>query len=97
MLLEDINEGFTSDKASSKLTPVPVDVNDSVLTKVLEWCVHHKDDPPYTSCADEDPAQIREIDEWDREFIQVDQQMLYEIIRVISLPPFPFGALSKSF
>ena len=53
----------------------------SVLTKVLEYCSHHRNDP--LSVADE-PDEIRrratDISEWDARFIQVDQEMLFEII-----------------
>ena len=65
-------------------------VNEAVLRKVIEWCDHHKDDPIQ---ANEDEAESRkkttDIDEWDQKFMQVDQEMLFEIILVSH--PFPFA------
>ncbi|KAG8532089.1 uncharacterized protein KY384_003726 [Bacidia gigantensis] len=56
-------------------------VNEAVLNKVIDWCKHHKDDPP---AANEDENDSRkkstDIDEWDQKFMQVDQEMLFEII-----------------
>jgi S-phase kinase-associated protein 1 len=60
-----------------------VQVNDAVLKKVIEWCEHHKGDAPATN---EDEADSRkrstDIEEWDQKFMQVDQEMLFEIILV---------------
>lgn len=50
---------------------------------MIEWCIHHKGDPP---AANDDDADSRkkttDIDEWDQKFMQVDQEMLFEIILV---------------
>lgn len=62
--------------------PIP-NVNEPVLRKVIEWCVQHRSDPP--SSADEDTdsrKKTTDIDEWDQKFMQVDQEMLFEIILV---------------
>jgi S-phase kinase-associated protein 1 len=40
-------------------------VKGSVLKKVVEWCTHHRSDDS----------------EWDRKFMQVDQEMLSEIVQ----------------
>lgn len=77
------------DAAISKENPIPIpNVNDSVLTKVIEWCVHHQNDPP-TNGDDDDAARkkMTEIDEWDQKFMQVDQEMLFEIILVCLSTP----------
>ncbi|CCJ30542.1 unnamed protein product [Pneumocystis jirovecii] len=66
--------------------PIPLpNVTSSVLKKVLEWCEHHKGDPPFSADDDLDLSVHRskkstEIDEWDQKFMQVDQEMLFEII-----------------
>ena len=58
-------------------------VNESVLKKVIEWCEHHKADPPVTGEDDSDSRKkTTDIDEWDQKFMQVDQEMLFEIILV---------------
>ncbi|ODN99433.1 E3 ubiquitin ligase complex SCF subunit sconC [Cryptococcus wingfieldii CBS 7118] len=64
--------------------PIPLpNVSSSVLTKVLEYCDHHKNDPlPAADANDADDSRRKtsEIGEWDARWIQVDQEMLFEII-----------------
>ncbi|KAF4620209.1 hypothetical protein G7Y89_g14612 [Cudoniella acicularis] len=74
-MLEDLGEGaITSD------IPIP-NVNESVLKKVIEWCEHHKNDPPTAPDDDSDSRKkTTDIEEWDQKFMQVDQEMLFEII-----------------
>ena len=53
------------------------------MKKVLEWCEQHKKDPPVTNEDDSDSRKkTTDIDEWDQKFMQVDQEMLFEIILV---------------
>ncbi|KAI9758289.1 MAG: hypothetical protein M1815_003491 [Lichina confinis] len=62
--------------------PVPIpNVNEAVLRKVIEWCEHHRNDPP-PAPDDESDARKKssEIPEWDQKFMQVDQELLFEII-----------------
>lgn len=60
-----------------------VKVNEAVLRKVILWCEHHKNDPPASSEDDSDSRKkTTDIDEWDQKFMQVDQEMLFEIILV---------------
>ncbi|ETN40270.1 E3 ubiquitin ligase complex SCF subunit sconC [Cyphellophora europaea CBS 101466] len=72
--------GDLGEDAITEPIPIP-NVNAAVLKKVIEWCTHHKDDPEK---ANEDESDSRkkstEIDEWDQKFMQVDQEMLFEII-----------------
>ena len=58
-------------------------MNEAVLKKVIEWCEHHKTDSP-ASNEDESDSRKRstDIEEWDQKFMQVDQEMLFEIILV---------------
>ena len=66
----------------SSETPIPLpNVSSNVLVKVLEWCDHHKTDP-LTTADEQDDARKRstEVNEWDQKFMQVDQEMLFEII-----------------
>jgi hypothetical protein len=49
--------------------------------QVLEWCEHHRGDPePVADADDEGRKKTTEISDWDAKFIQVDQEMLFEII-----------------
>jgi S-phase kinase-associated protein 1 len=60
-------------------------VNEAVLKKVMEWCEHHKNDPISTSDDDSDSRKkSTDIEEWDQKYMQVDQEMLFEIILVSS-------------
>lgn len=60
-------------------------VNEAVLKKVIEWCEHHKNDPPTAGDDDDNRRKTTDIDEWDQKFMQVDQEMLFEIILVSAL------------
>lgn len=50
---------------------------------MVEWCEHHRNDP-VTTPDDESDARKKttDIEEWDQKFMQVDQEMLFEIILV---------------
>ena len=50
---------------------------------VLEWADHHKDDPVEEKEDDSRNKKSTDIDDWDQKFMQVDQEMLFEIILVI--------------
>ncbi|BGP54239.1 hypothetical protein JCM8202v2_001816 [Rhodotorula sphaerocarpa] len=72
-MLEDVGE-------SDQAIPLP-NVSANVLKKVLEWCDHHRKDPePLAEDQDDTRRKTTEISDWDAKFIQVDQEMLFEII-----------------
>ncbi len=49
--------------------------------KVLEYCTHHRNDPvPSNDEQEESRKRVTDISEWDQKFINVDQEMLFEII-----------------
>jgi S-phase kinase-associated protein 1 len=53
------------------------------MKKVIEWCTHHKNDAPSTDNNDDSQhKKSTDIDEWDQEFLQVDNSMLFDIILV---------------
>ncbi|KAK3053858.1 hypothetical protein LTR09_005138 [Extremus antarcticus] len=62
--------------------PIPImNVTETVLRKVLDWCDHHKNDPPPTTEDDADSRKkTTDIEDWDQKYMQVDQEMLFEII-----------------
>ncbi|KLO18625.1 E3 ubiquitin ligase complex SCF subunit sconC [Schizopora paradoxa] len=73
-MLEDIGE------SEEQAIPLP-NVTANVLKKVLEWCEHHRKDPePAPESSDDNRKRTLEIGDWDAKFIQVDQEMLFEII-----------------
>ncbi|KAI1406667.1 E3 ubiquitin ligase SCF complex, Skp subunit [Hypoxylon fuscum] len=66
--------------AEGQTIPIP-NVTEPVLRKVIEWCEHHRNDPPATNEDESDNRKkTTDIDEWDQKFMQVDQEMLFEII-----------------
>jgi len=72
-MLEDIPE-------TDQAIPIP-NVNEAVLRKVIEWCEHHRADPPSNDADDTDSRKkSTAIEAWDEKFMQVDQEMLFEII-----------------
>jgi S-phase kinase-associated protein 1 len=74
-MMEDLGDG-----ALNTDVPIP-NVNESVLKKVIEWCEHHKNDPAAANDDDSDSRKkTTDIEEWDQKFMQVDQEMLFEII-----------------
>ena len=87
MLIKNLLDDLGADNISST-NAIPVqNVNESVLRKVIEWCEHHRKDPPATSDDDSDSRKkSTDIDEWDQKFMQVDQEMLFEIILVCHTP-----------
>ncbi|KAF9769874.1 E3 ubiquitin ligase complex SCF subunit scon-3 [Fusarium sp. DS 682] len=76
-MLDDIgDEGINAEN------PIPIpNVNEAVLRKVIEWCDHHRNDPPQAQDDESDARKkTTDIEEWDQKFMQVDQEMLFEII-----------------
>ncbi|KAF4952871.1 hypothetical protein FSARC_12553 [Fusarium sarcochroum] len=76
-MLEDIG-----DDGITQSNPIPIpNVNEAVLRKVIEWCDHHRNDPPQAQDDESDARKkTTDIEEWDQKFMQVDQEMLFEII-----------------
>lgn len=76
-MLEDVG-----DEAIRQDNPIPIpNVNEAVLRKVIEWCEHHRNDPPQAQDEESDARKkTTDIEEWDQKFMQVDQEMLFEVI-----------------
>ena len=48
---------------------------------MIDWCKQHRSDPQASNDDDNDSRKkTTDIDEWDQKFMQVDQEMLFEII-----------------
>ncbi len=84
MLIKNLIEDLGDDAIACSPIPIP-NVNDPVLRKVVEWCEHHRNDAVQSADDDNDNRKkTTDIDEWDQKFMQVDQEMLFEIILVSS-------------
>jgi S-phase kinase-associated protein 1 len=78
ILIKNLLEDLGGD--NNEAIPIP-NVNEPVMKKVIEWCEHHRKDPPASQDDDSDSRKkSTDIDEWDQKFMQVDQEMLFEII-----------------
>ncbi|KAL4800938.1 E3 ubiquitin ligase complex SCF subunit sconC [Aspergillus venezuelensis] len=76
-LLDDL---CTQEEPPSEAIPIP-NVTENVMTKILEWSMHHRNDPlPKEGEEDDSRRKTTDIEEWDQKFMQVDQEMLFEII-----------------
>ncbi|KII87155.1 hypothetical protein PLICRDRAFT_176940 [Plicaturopsis crispa FD-325 SS-3] len=65
--------------------PIPVaNVSSAILIKVIEYCEYHKNEPIASEDSDLNPYEMRnrtlQISPWDREFIDVDLDTLFDII-----------------
>ncbi|EOO02274.1 putative scf complex subunit skp1 protein [Phaeoacremonium minimum UCRPA7] len=80
MLLKNMIDDLGEEAIGSNPIPIP-NVNEAVLRKVIEWCEHHRNDPLPTADEENDNRKkTTDIEEWDQKFMQVDQEMLFEII-----------------
>lgn len=75
-LIQDLADEDEDDEQME--IPIP-NVRATVLQNVIKWAEYHKDDYYPTDLSD-DISGSKPVDEWDKEFLQVDQEMLYEII-----------------
>lgn len=75
---DEEEEEEEEDEDDEIVMPVP-NVRSSVLQKVIEWAEHHRDSN-FPDEDDDDSRKSAPVDAWDREFLKVDQEMLYEII-----------------
>ncbi|KAF2669082.1 S-phase kinase-associated protein 1A [Microthyrium microscopicum] len=82
VLLKNLLGDLGAESGNSEISPIPIKgINTTILTKVMEWCQHHSADPPASNDDDADSRKkTTEIDEWDQKFMNVDQEMLFEII-----------------
>lgn len=67
-MIEDIDD-------SEDPIPIP-NVNEEILQKVIEWCIHHEND----KIQEEENLRNTDIEDWDKNFFEVDQEMLFDII-----------------
>ncbi|KAK4044721.1 Skp1 family, dimerization domain-containing protein [Parachaetomium inaequale] len=80
MLIKNLIDDLGDDAIANSPIPIP-NVNDPVLRKVVEWCEHHRNDAAQSADDENDSRKkTTDIDEWDQKFMQVDQEMLFEII-----------------
>ncbi|KAF4727623.1 suppressor of kinetochore protein mutant, partial [Perkinsus olseni] len=61
--------------------PLP-NVKTAILAKVIEYCKHHKDNPPDEITKPLKSTSLAEcgVSDWDCEFVNIEQEILFELI-----------------
>lgn len=91
--IDDEDEEETTHKDAAEeseqniVIPIP-NVRSTILTKIIKWLEHHKRDPVISfstsnntsSTSTDDLRRTDPLDEWDKQFFTMDQEMMYEII-----------------
>lgn len=76
-MLEDCG---MDDDDNDAAVPLP-NVNAAILSRVITWAEHHKDDPqPTASDKDSGTSATATISDWDANFLRVDQGTLFDLI-----------------
>ncbi|VDK26691.1 unnamed protein product, partial [Taenia asiatica] len=81
VLIRDILDDFGSEAAEDDEPILLQYVNADILGKVLQWCTHHKDDAPHQDRDSNGELRTDDISGWDQEFLQVDQDTLFELCK----------------
>ena len=78
-----------SDNNETETVPLP-NVSKNILERIVSYCNHHYDNPQdheitdtnssETNPSEDDKKKPQEICEWDKEFLSVDQSVLFETI-----------------
>jgi S-phase kinase-associated protein 1 len=76
-MMEDL--GIDEKNSGNEIVPLP-NVNAAILSKVIEFCTYHKDDPPLNNEDDTQDKRTDDISSWDVDFLKVDQGTLFELI-----------------
>jgi len=78
-LLSDTIKHLQEDTGSEAVVPLP-NVHSRTLSKVLEYTQKHAAANSVAENGNDDDKQDKELEEWDKNFIAVDQAVLYELI-----------------
>lgn len=74
-------EANGSDSEDEGADPIPLqNVRSAVLKNILEWCEHYRGADFPEDDAEDESKRSQALDPWDKQFLNVDQEMLYEII-----------------
>eukprot|EP01088_Endostelium_zonatum_P008289 TRINITY_DN20_c0_g1_i2.p1 TRINITY_DN20_c0_g1~~TRINITY_DN20_c0_g1_i2.p1 ORF type:complete len:164 (+),score=40.09 TRINITY_DN20_c0_g1_i2:43-534(+) len=68
-------------ESSSEDIPIPLpNVTGKILSKVIEYCKYHHEHPEAPADEKKDEKRTDDISPWDKEFCDVDQPTLFELI-----------------
>ncbi|CAL2051399.1 unnamed protein product [Caenorhabditis brenneri] len=62
---------------TDELQPIRLEIPSTVMRKVIEWCDHHKFDPPF----DGSQPETNDLPDWDTNFFMVRHSLLFGMIR----------------
>ena len=83
-LLDDMGDAVDADEPMA--IPIPDNISESVLEKVIEWCTYHRYDAPSAGNEWDNTTADIIISDWDEEFMQVEPKMVFDItLAAISL------------
>ena len=86
-MMESVAEESEQNEA---LTLTNAVLTEKVLKKVIEWIEFHWDDPEPDEDFDEDKERRnKELSYWDKQFIDVDNRLLYDIIEAANFLDIP--------
>ena len=75
-MLEDLG---IEEEGDDNQVPLP-NVDAPILQKVIDWATQHRDDPPPPEENENTQKKPVDISEWDQDFLNVDQGILFELI-----------------
>lgn len=82
-MLEDLGIGSgakDSGAADGEEDTIPLpNITERSMEKIIEWCTQHRNDPPPAE-GEEDFSFNDQIDDWDREFLRMDDGSLFDLI-----------------
>jgi len=71
---------MVEDSGTDEAIPLP-NVKSEILEKVIEYCKHHKDNPPEEIAKPLKTSNLEEVvSQWDAAFVDVEQDKLFELI-----------------
>lgn len=57
-------------------------MNSMILQKIIEFCRHHQNDPPFTEEMERKFRRQINMDHWDEQFCKIDQKTLFDLMMV---------------
>lgn len=73
-------KNMVEDSGTDEAIPLP-NVKSEILEKVIEYCKHHKDNPPEEIAKPLKTSNLEEVvSQWDAAFVDVEQDKLFELI-----------------
>mmetsp|Transcript_56590 Transcript_56590/g.127701 ORF Transcript_56590/g.127701 Transcript_56590/m.127701 type:complete len:164 (+) Transcript_56590:101-592(+) len=74
-------KNMVDDSGTDEEIPLP-NVKTAILSKVIDYCKYHKDNPPEEIQKPLKSINLIEcgVSEWDSEYVSIDQEVLFELI-----------------